>query len=53
VACGNLLVDSRANVTAKAQGRLQTARLYNMSDGPGVRNMLKFNLAGIPCPQNL
>ncbi len=45
VASGNLLADFRANVTAEAQGRLQTSRLYGMTDDPGVRAMLKFNLA--------
>jgi Mn-containing catalase len=45
VASGNLLADFRANAAAEAQGRLQTARLYNMSDDPGVRSMLQFNLA--------
>jgi Mn-containing catalase len=45
VASGNLLADFRANVAAEAQGRLQTARLYNMTDDPGVKAMLKFNLA--------
>jgi Mn-containing catalase len=45
VASGNLLADFRANVAAEAQGRLQTARLYNMTDDPGVRDMLQFNLA--------
>ena len=37
---------------AEAQGRVQTARLYNMTD-PGVRNMLKFNLARDTLHQNL
>ncbi|WP_328988946.1 manganese catalase family protein [Kribbella sp. NBC_01245] len=45
VASGNLLADFRANAAAEAQGRLQTARLYNMTDDPGVRAMLQFNLA--------
>lgn len=45
VASGNLLADFRANAAAEAQGRLQTARLYNMTDDPGVRGMLQFNLA--------
>jgi Mn-containing catalase len=45
VASGNLLADFRANAAAEAQGRLQTARLYNMTDDPGVKAMLKFNLA--------
>jgi len=45
VASGNLLADFRANVAAEAHGRLQTARLYNMTDDPGVKAMLQFNLA--------
>jgi Mn-containing catalase len=53
VASGNLLADFRANVAAEAQGRLQTARLYNMTDDPGVRDMLKFNLARDTLHQNM
>ena len=53
VAGGNLLADFRANAAAEAQGRMQTARLYNMTDDPGVRNMLKFNLARDTLHQNL
>lgn len=53
VASGNLLADFRANVAAEAQGRLQTARLYNMTDDPGVKAMLKFNLARDTHHQNL
>jgi Mn-containing catalase len=45
VASGNLLTDFRSNAHAEGQGRLQTSRLYNMTDDPGVRAMLKFNLA--------
>jgi Mn-containing catalase len=45
VASGNLLADFRSNVSAEAQSRLQTSRIYNMTDDPGVRAMLKFNLA--------
>jgi manganese catalase len=45
VASGNLLTDFRSNVHAEAQSRLQTSRIYNMTDDPGVRAMLKFNLA--------
>lgn len=52
VASGNLLADFRANAAAEAQSRLQTARLYNMTDDPGVRNMLKFNLARDTVHQN-
>jgi len=51
-ASGNLLADFYANVAAEAQSRLQTARLYNMTDDPGVRDMLKFNLARDTLHQN-
>ncbi|WP_410534723.1 manganese catalase family protein [Streptomyces sp. KL2] len=53
VASGNLLADFYANVAAEAQSRLQTARLYNMTDDPGVKDMLKFNLARDTYHQNL
>ncbi|MFD8497457.1 manganese catalase family protein [Amycolatopsis sp. NPDC059657] len=53
IASGNLLADFRANVAAEAQGRVQTARLYNMTDDPGVRDMLRFNLARDTYHQNL
>ncbi|SDD83794.1 manganese catalase family protein [Streptomyces prasinopilosus] len=52
VASGNLLADFYANVAAEAQSRLQTARLYNMTDDPGVKDMLKFNLARDTVHQN-
>jgi Mn-containing catalase len=53
VASGNLMADFRVNVAAEAQGRLQTARLYNMTDDPGVKAMLKFNLARDTVHQNM
>ena len=53
VASGNLLADFRANAAAEAQGRLQTTRLYQMTDDNGVRNMLRFNLARDTLHQNL
>ncbi|MFD0683431.1 manganese catalase family protein [Actinomadura fibrosa] len=53
VASGNLLADFRANVSAEAHGRVQTARLYQMTDDAGVRDMLKFNLARDTLHQNL
>ncbi|MEU9923016.1 manganese catalase family protein [Streptomyces griseoluteus] len=52
IASGNLLADFYANVAAEAQSRLQTARLYNMTDDPGVKDMLKFNLARDTVHQN-
>lgn len=45
VASGNMLTDFRSNVAAEAQSRLQTARVYQMTDDPGVKDMLRFNLA--------
>jgi Mn-containing catalase len=45
VASGNLLADFRSNVAAEAQSRLMTSRVYNMTDDPGVKEMLQFNLA--------
>jgi Mn-containing catalase len=51
VASGNLLADFQANAAAEMQGRLQTARLYNMTDDKGVRDMLRFNLARDTCHQ--
>jgi Mn-containing catalase len=52
VASGNLMADFRANVAAEAQGRLQAARLYNMTDDHGVKQMLAFNLARDTMHQN-
>ena len=45
VASGNLLADFRPNVSAEAQSRPQTSRIYNMTDDRGVKDMLQFNLA--------
>jgi Mn-containing catalase len=45
VSSGNLLADFRHNAAAEGQSRLQTSRIYNMTDDPGVKNMLRFNLA--------
>lgn len=53
VASGNLLADFRANVAAESQGRVQTARLWHMTDDPGVKAMLKFNLARDTYHQNM
>lgn len=45
VASGNLLADFRSNAAIEAQGRLQTSRLYGMTDDNGVQAMLAYNLA--------
>jgi Mn-containing catalase len=52
IASGNLLADFRMNVTAESQGRLQVARLYNMTDDAGIRDMLSFLLARDTMHQN-
>lgn len=53
VASGNLLADFRWNVTAESQGRLQVARLYNMTEDKGVRDLLSFLLARDTMHQNM
>lgn len=52
ISSGNLLADFRANLTAESQGRLQVTRLYNMTDDPGVRDMLSFLIARDTYHQN-
>lgn len=52
VASGNLLADFRMNVTAESQGRLQVARLYNLTQDHGVRDLLSFLLARDTMHQN-
>lgn len=52
IASGNLLSDFRFNVTAESQGRLQVCRLYEMTDDPGMRDMLSFLIARDTMHQN-
>jgi Mn-containing catalase len=51
-ASGNLMADFHYNATAEMQGRLQVARIYNMTDDPGVKDMLRFLLARDHMHQN-
>ncbi|MDD9206322.1 manganese catalase family protein, partial [Georgenia sp. 10Sc9-8] len=51
-ASGNLMADFTANANAEMQGRTQVARLYHMTDDPGVRDMLAFLLARDTMHQN-
>lgn len=53
VASGNMLADFRANLNAESQGRLQVARLYEMTEDAGVRDMLSFLLARDTMHQNM
>jgi Mn-containing catalase len=41
-ASGNLMADFHYNATAEMQGRLQVARLFHMTDDPGVKDLLRF-----------
>ena len=52
IASGNLLADLRFNVTAESQGRLQVARLYQLTNDAGVRDMFSFLLARDNMHQN-
>jgi Mn-containing catalase len=51
-ASGNMLADFTANANAEMQGRLQVARLYNMTDDSGVKSLLSFLLARDTMHQN-
>ncbi len=44
-ASGNLAGDMLANVTAEATGRTLATRLYNMTNDPGMREMLAYLIA--------
>jgi Mn-containing catalase len=52
IASGNMLADFRYNVAAESQGRLQVARLYNLTQDRGVRDMLAFMIARDTMHQN-
>ncbi|GAA4157747.1 manganese catalase family protein [Gryllotalpicola daejeonensis] len=52
-ASGNLLADFTANANAEMQGRVQVARLYHMTDDPGVRDLLSFLIARDTMHQNM
>lgn len=51
-ASGNLLADFRFNLTAESMGRLQVCRLYNLTNDPGVRDLLSFLIARDTMHQN-
>jgi Mn-containing catalase len=44
-ASGNIAADMIANVTAESSGRVLAVRLYNMTDDPGMKDMLSFLIA--------
>ncbi len=51
-ASGNIAGDMYANVTAEATGRTLATRLYNMTDDPGMKDMLAFLIARDTMHQN-
>ncbi len=53
IASGNLLADFRANLNAESQGRLQAVRLYEMTNDPGVKDMLSWLIARDTMHQNM
>ncbi len=44
-ASGNMAADMYANITAEATGRILATRLYNLTDDPGMKDMLAFLIA--------
>ena len=44
-ASGNIAGDMYANVAAEATGRTLATRLFNMTDDPGMKDMLRFLIA--------
>ena len=44
-ASGNLAADMMANVAAESTGRVLACRLYEMTDDPGMKDMLSFLIA--------
>ncbi len=53
ISSGNLLADFRSNLSAESQGRVQAVRLYEMTDDPGLRDMLAVLIARDSYHQNL
>jgi Mn-containing catalase len=52
VASGNLAADMYANVMAESTGRLMVSRLWEMTDDPGMKDMLGYLLARDTMHQN-
>ncbi|MCD2137939.1 manganese catalase family protein [Salinicoccus halitifaciens] len=53
ISSGNLLADFRSNLSAESQGRIQAVRLYEMTNDPGLRDMLAVLIARDSYHQNL
>ena len=52
IGTGNLAADMTANVMAESTGRLLATRLYEMTDDPGMKDMLSFLIARDTMHQN-
>ncbi len=52
-ASGNLLADFRSNLNAESQGRLAAVRIYEMTDDPGIKDLLAVLIARDSYHQNL
>jgi manganese catalase len=52
VATGNLAADMVANVAAEGGGRVLATRLYELTDDPGMKDMLSFLIARDTMHQN-
>ena len=52
VASGNLAADMYANVMAESTGRVLATRLYEITDDPGMKDMLSFLIARDTMHQN-
>jgi Mn-containing catalase len=51
-ASGNIAADMTANVTAESTGRVLAVRLFNMTNDPGMKEMLSFLIARDTMHQN-
>ena len=51
-ASGNIAADMTANVAAEATGRTLAVRLHNMTDDPGMKDMLQYLIARDTMHQN-
>lgn len=51
-ASGNIAADMTANVAAESTGRVLAVRLYNMTNDPGMKDMLSFLIARDTMHQN-
>jgi Mn-containing catalase len=52
VATGNLAADMHANIAAEGGGRVLATRLYELTDDPGMKEMLAFLIARDTMHQN-